>query len=117
MRESAASAVPANINPNILTFDPSQLTKFLHECREIRLPRCVCRRAIRQHADAPHPLRLLRVRSDRPRRRAAEQRDEGAAFHSITCSARAISIGGTVRRSALAALRLMNKSNLVGCWT
>jgi len=30
-----------------------------------------------QHADTPHPIRLLRARRERPRRsRAAEQRDE-----------------------------------------
>jgi hypothetical protein len=33
--------------------------------------------------------------------------------HSITSSARASSVGGIVRRSALAAFRLMTKSNLV----
>jgi hypothetical protein len=32
--------------------------------------------------------RLLRLRHERPRDRAAEQRDEVAAFHSITSSAR-----------------------------
>jgi hypothetical protein len=41
---------------------------------------------------------LLRARRERPRsRRAAEHRDECAAFHSITSSARASSIGGTSR--------------------
>jgi hypothetical protein len=31
----------------------------------------------REHADAPHPLALLRTRGERPRgRRAAEKRDE-----------------------------------------
>jgi len=40
------------------------------------------------HADAPHPLALLRARRERPRSRAAEQRDELAATaHSITSSA------------------------------
>ena len=40
---------------------------------------------------------LLRARRERPRRRrAAEQRDELAPFHSITSSARASSVGGTV---------------------
>ena len=34
-------------------------------------------------------------------RRAAEQRDELAPFHSITSSARASSVGGTVRPSIL----------------
>ena len=35
--------------------------------------------------------------------------------YSITSSARASSVGGTVRPSALAILRLMVRSNLVGC--
>ena len=39
---------------------------------------------------------LLRTRRNGPRRRrAAEQRDELSAFHSITSSARASSDGGT----------------------
>src|SRR5262249_169325 len=63
------------------------------------------------------PRRLLRVRRDRPRSRAAEQRDELASPHSITSSARASSVGGTVRPSALAVVRFTTKSNLVGCST
>src|SRR6516164_5197071 len=34
-----------------------------------------------QHADVSSLVGLLRVRPERPRRRAAEQRDERAAFH------------------------------------
>ena len=41
-------------------------------------------------------------------------RDECAAFHSITSSARARSEGGIVRPSALAVLKLMTNSSLVG---
>jgi hypothetical protein len=42
--------------------------------------------------------RLLRARCDRPPRRyAAEKRDERATFHSITSSARASNVGGTVQ--------------------
>src|SRR5262249_15693072 len=63
------------------------------------------------------PRRLLRARRERPRRRAAEQRDERAAFHSITSSALACNVSGTVRPSAFAVLRLMISSNLVGCIT
>ena len=37
------------------------------------------------------------------------------ASYSITSSARASSVGGTLRPSALAVLRLMTSSNLVGC--
>ena len=50
-------------------------------------------------------------------RRAAEQRDELAAVHSITSSAIASTPGGMVRPSALAVCRLMTSSNLVGCST
>jgi hypothetical protein len=49
--------------------------------------------------------RLLRARRERPRRRTAEKHDELAtAAHSITSSARASSVGGIVRPSALAVL-------------
>src|SRR6266540_3679362 len=58
--------------------------------------------------------RLLRPRRERPRGRAAEQRDELAAFHSITSSASAITVGGTVRPRVVAVLRLMANSNLAG---
>src|SRR5262249_44783205 len=63
----------------------------------------------------PHPFRLLRPRRTRPRHsRAAEQRDEVAPPHSITSSAVASSVGGTLRPSVRAVCRLMTNSNLVG---
>src|SRR5262249_56688142 len=62
--------------------------------------------------------RLLRARRERPRdRRAAEQRDELAALHSTTSSARPSNGSGTVRPSALAAFMLIAISTLVTCWT
>jgi hypothetical protein len=55
------------------------------------------------------------------RRHAAEQRDELAPLqrrdHSITSSARASSVGGISSPSALAVLRLMTRSYLVGACT
>ena len=68
-----------------------------------------------QHTDAPHALALLRARREGPSRRAAEQRDELAAFHSITCvsSGRALS-AGIVMPSALAVLRFTTRRSLVG---
>jgi hypothetical protein len=75
-----------------------------------------CRRR-HQHSDPPHPLALLRPRRERPCGRAAEKRDELAAPHSITSSARASSVGGTSRPSALAVLRLITSSYLVGACT
>ena len=75
----------------------------------------VFERSAAQNSDHRHRRLLLRARRERPRRRrAAEQRDELAPFHSITSSARASSVGGTVRPSALAVLRLITSSNLVG---
>src|SRR6516164_6172543 len=63
----------------------------------------------------------LRPRRERPRGRAAEERDEIAPFHrcnhSITSSARASSVGGTSRPRALAVLRLITNSYLVGACT
>src|SRR5262245_53241467 len=70
-----------------------------------------------QHADVPHPLALLRARRERPRRRAAEQRDELAPLHSITSSAVASSVGGTVRPSIRAVWWLMTNSNFDACST
>jgi hypothetical protein len=70
-----------------------------------------------ENADLTDVLVLLRTRRERPRSRAAEQRDELAAVHSITSSAVASSVGGTVRPSARAVLRLITNSNLVDCMT
>src|SRR5262249_5885495 len=57
---------------------------------------------------------LLRVSRDRPRRRAAEERNELAASHSITSSARASRVGGISRPSDFAVFRLTTSWYLVG---
>ena len=63
-------------------------------------------------------IALLRARRERPSSRcAAEQFDEIASVHSITSSARASSVGGTVMPSVFAVLRLMTNSTLVDCCT
>jgi hypothetical protein len=51
------------------------------------------------------------ARREWPCRRAARQRDEVAPSHSITSSARASSLSGTVRPSALAVFVFMTSSN------
>src|SRR5262249_38736684 len=96
------------------TFDISVFAQPLPE----RLELCGIKRRRHhfQHADAIH-LRLLRTRRERPRGSAAEKRDEVASLHSNTSSARASSVGGTSRPSALAVLRLITSSYLVGAWT
>src|SRR5215471_9134689 len=69
-------------------------------------------------ADTSDPVGKLRSCRHWPRsRRAAEQRDERAPFHSITSSAIARTPGGIVRPSDLATLRLISSSNLADCTT
>src|SRR5262245_5649033 len=74
--------------------------------------------SVPKHPDYRNSSRLLRARRERPRdRRAAEQRHEIAAPHSITSSAMASRVGGTSMPSALAVLRLITSSNVLGCST
>src|SRR5262245_10267638 len=106
---------PADINAQVAAVGPAKLLDRLRERQDAALRFRIVRDLIHQHADAPHAL-ALRPRSERPPcRRAAEQRDELAATdHSITSSASASSLSGISRPSALAVLRLMTNSNLVG---
>src|SRR5262245_46206147 len=75
--------------------------------------------ALREGYHDSNPARILCSRCDRQRRRStAEQRDELAPLdHSITSSARASTLAGTSRPSALAVLRLSTVSYLVGACT
>jgi hypothetical protein len=61
-------------------------------------------RSIHEDPHAPHPLRLLRTRTQRPRERcrAPQKGDELAAVHSITSSARSMTDCGIGRPSAFA---------------
>src|SRR5215813_6365324 len=109
---------PADVDANVATVGPAQLRQRLRERQDAPLRYRIVHRETHEHTDPPHPLRLLRARRERPRgRRAAQQGDERASFHSITSSARPDSGSGTVMPSALAVLRLMISSTLVTCWT
>jgi hypothetical protein len=63
----------------------------------------IIRSCVHEHADASHALALLRTRRERPRsgRTANEPNELAPLHHSITSSARASSLSGTVRPSAL----------------
>src|SRR5262249_2016273 len=62
--------------------------------------------------------RLLRARRERPRgRRAAEERHQCAAIHSITLSARSRIAVGSSTPMALAVFRLTTSSNFEACST
>src|SRR5262245_6602831 len=110
---------PAILDPQVAALAPAQLLQRLLERRELGTAGAA---TAREHADPPYAPWLLRARHERPRDgRAAEQRDEVAALHlrghSITSSARASSVGGISRPSALAVLRLITNWYLVGFCT
>jgi len=109
---------PASVNLHVAADAPAGLLETLQERPDAGLKFQIVRSRGQENADAPHPLALLRARRERPRgSRAAEQRDERAPLHSITSSASASSVGGTVRLSAFAVPMLMTSSNAVGCMT
>src|SRR5262249_23381340 len=112
-----AAETRAEIDLHVSANGPAHLLELLDECGVSLLSIRIVTGAAREHSNPPHPLALLRARRERPRRRAAEQRDELAAFHSITSSARPDNGSGTVRPSALAVLRLITSSIFVTCCT
>src|SRR5215471_10169507 len=105
---------PAILDRHILTLDVAGFTNALPECGQI-----ACTISKRRAAEEPdHWHRsLLRARHERPRRRAAEKRDERPTPHSIASSASASKRSGIVRPSVLAVFRLITNSNLVDCST
>src|SRR5262249_19159786 len=105
----------APLDDEILSFDITQLAHPLLECG-IRAERRLARYC-GEEANAPDLAGLLRARRERPRGRGTEERDELAAPHSINSSARSRTASGILSPSALAVVRLMTKSNLVGCST
>src|SRR5262249_47427876 len=112
----AAPVCPAIFDRDRAALDPTEVVEPPRECgRPLTFRQ---RGAVAQEPDNWSLRRLLRSRRERPRGSAAtEKRDERAPLHSITSSARASSVGGTVRPSALAVVRFTTKSNLVGCST
>src|SRR5262245_21242266 len=111
----AAALRPANLNRDVATFHPTEFAQPLHECGE---PFTLDQgRGGAQESDGRQLAGLLSERRERPRRRAAEQRDELAPLHSITLSARRSSVEGTARPMAAAVLRLTTSSKIAGCST
>src|SRR6478735_1390976 len=99
---------PAHVDTQVAAVVPARFLQPLNEAREAGLPFRILGGPALKHADPPHPVGLLRLRWERPRRsRTAEQCDELASPHSITSSARASNLSGIGRRSAFAALRLI----------
>jgi len=114
-RQAMVLAVhPVVLDHHVLAFDVAGVVEAFAERSDIAYG--VLGRPAVDEAD--YRRRLLRAYRERPcDRRAAEQRDELAARHSITSSARPTSGSGTLRPSALAVFRLMINSTLVVRWT
>jgi hypothetical protein len=114
-RQAIVVAVrPAVLNRQIAALDKARFAETLVERTQptgIELGRRTA-----EEADHRHTC-LLSARRERPRGRAAEQRDELAALHSITSSASASRFGGISIPRVFAVFRLMISSNLVGCKT
>src|SRR4029077_20491317 len=108
---------PARVHPDFVALRPPELLQSLPESRAVGLRFRVALRIAHQRPNPPHPVSLLRARRERPRRRAAETRDEIAPPHSITSSASNWIELGTSMPSALAVCKLMTNSNLVDCNT
>src|SRR5262249_47382698 len=74
----AAALCPAILDRQVATVDPSEFAEPLNKSGN---PVALNRRVGTQEADGRQLARLLRGRRERPRNRAAEQRDEVAPFH------------------------------------
>src|SRR5262249_27393060 len=72
---------PANVDLYVAAFGPAQLLQSLQERRDTRLTLRVVRALGHEHANTPQPLALLRTRSKRPYRHAADKTDELAPLH------------------------------------
>src|SRR5262249_32106394 len=107
---------PAVIPPGVTDLDDEVAALAIAERahpREETLQSVVGRGTCRQIPDTRRLSARLRARRERPGRCTAEQRDELAAFHSTTSSARPDSGSGTVMPSALAVWRFRNSSTFV----
>jgi hypothetical protein len=77
------TARPGIFDLEVTALDPPQLLKTLLEAAHFGLTLKVIGIKRHQHADPPHPFRLLRLRRERPRDcRAAKKRDEHAPLHA-----------------------------------
>src|SRR5262249_49955711 len=102
----------AVLEANVLTLDIPEIIESLSKSVDRRPG------LDRQDTDRDYfPSHLLRTCGERPSSRTADQSNELATFHSITCSALTSSILGITRPRASAVLRLITSSNLVGACT
>jgi hypothetical protein len=69
-------ACPTEVHPHVAAVYPTQVRNRLRERGKATLPLRIVFVKRHERANAPHPLALLCACRERPRRRAAEERDE-----------------------------------------
>src|SRR5262249_43629451 len=118
LNSDCVGIAPAIIDSEVPSIRPAELWRALPKYSPAGAATRIASRNRHQHADMTNSLRLLRARREWPRRRrAAETNNDLASIHSITSSASASSLSGTVRPSAFAVLRFTAVSNLVAACT
>src|SRR6516165_4449860 len=78
------------LDSDIAVLGPAERLETLAKCNDPSQHFGIVLGVWMQECDAPHALALLRARRKRPRRRAAEQRDELAPDHRMTAFAIAL---------------------------
>ena len=71
---SARSRGPADVKAGIAAVGPAQFRQPLRKGGELGPPLWVALARTQEHADAPHPVALLRAHRERPRDRCAAER-------------------------------------------
>src|SRR5262245_14931297 len=108
-------APPSHVDLQVASIRPTEL---LQPSPKSRQPKLALQIIAGADQNTNSPRALLRARRQRPRRRAADQRDDLAtAAHSITSSARTRNDSGIVSPIAFAVLLFTISSNLVACST
>jgi len=75
---------PAILNLDVAALGPAQLGEPFPKRGNADLPFWIAFRKVQQNSDAPHPLRLLRVRCERPScHSAAKERNALASPHGL----------------------------------
>src|SRR5262249_38217944 len=104
---------PARLDLDGRAFDIADITQPLAQAVKSRRSNAIGKSRM-EKSDDRH-FTLLRPRRERPRSGSATEKcDEIPPPHSITSSASARNLSGTITPSAFAVLRLITISNLVG---
>jgi len=112
-------AAPTKVHPHVAAIGPTQARERLREGGEARLHQGIVFVAHHEHADAPYAPILLRVRRERPCRRAAESSDEFAPpdFEHRLPPGQTYRNWGALSPSVLGSKDTTRRGRQIGCCT